>query len=201
MPATECSRWDLRAHGRSGSPDEAITLHTLAADLAAVVRAAGGPGARARALGGRGDHDAVRARPSGARTEPRPRRHRERVQRARIRLVRVARGDRGGARRRGAPQEARLARRDRCAHRSRTASRASRGRWVGFTRHRSRARLEARAVPDVRRRRREGFPRCRRLGDHQPPHRRVTARGRDRSAGTRSSTRTPRASTRCCSGS
>ena len=40
--------WDLRAHGRSGSPDEAITLHTLAADLAAVVRAAGGP---AHALG------------------------------------------------------------------------------------------------------------------------------------------------------
>lgn len=41
--------WDLRAHGRSGSPDEAITLPTLAADLAAVVGAIGaGP---AHALG------------------------------------------------------------------------------------------------------------------------------------------------------
>ena len=41
--------WDLRAHGRSGSPDEPITIATLAADLAAVVRAAGdGP---AHALG------------------------------------------------------------------------------------------------------------------------------------------------------
>ncbi len=35
--------WDLRAHGRSGAPDEAITIATLAEDLAAVVRAAGGP--------------------------------------------------------------------------------------------------------------------------------------------------------------
>lgn len=40
--------WDLRAHGRSGAPDEAITIATLAEDLAAVVRAAGGP---AHALG------------------------------------------------------------------------------------------------------------------------------------------------------
>jgi pimeloyl-ACP methyl ester carboxylesterase len=40
--------WDLRAHGRSGSPDEPVTLHTLAEDLAAVVRAADGP---AHALG------------------------------------------------------------------------------------------------------------------------------------------------------
>jgi pimeloyl-ACP methyl ester carboxylesterase len=40
--------WDLRAHGRSGSPDEALTIGTLAEDLAAVVRAAGGP---AHALG------------------------------------------------------------------------------------------------------------------------------------------------------
>jgi len=40
--------WDLRAHGVSGSPDEPITLHTLAADLAAIVRAVGGP---AHALG------------------------------------------------------------------------------------------------------------------------------------------------------
>jgi pimeloyl-ACP methyl ester carboxylesterase len=40
--------WDLRAHGSSGSPDEPITLHTLAADLAAVVAAADGP---AHALG------------------------------------------------------------------------------------------------------------------------------------------------------
>lgn len=40
--------WDLRAHGVSGSPDESITLQTLAADLAAVVQAAGGP---AHALG------------------------------------------------------------------------------------------------------------------------------------------------------
>jgi pimeloyl-ACP methyl ester carboxylesterase len=40
--------WDLRAHGRSASPDEPITLHTLAADLAAVVGAGGGP---AHALG------------------------------------------------------------------------------------------------------------------------------------------------------
>jgi 3-oxoadipate enol-lactonase len=40
--------WDLRAHGRSGSPVEAITIHTLAADLAALVLAAGGP---AHALG------------------------------------------------------------------------------------------------------------------------------------------------------
>ncbi len=40
--------WDLRAHGRSGSPDEAITIHTLADDLAALVRTVGGP---AHALG------------------------------------------------------------------------------------------------------------------------------------------------------
>src|SRR5262249_39555452 len=40
--------WDLRAHGRSGSPDEAITIATLAEDLAALVRAVGGP---AHALG------------------------------------------------------------------------------------------------------------------------------------------------------
>jgi pimeloyl-ACP methyl ester carboxylesterase len=40
--------WDLRAHGVSGSPDEPITLHTLAADLAAIVQAVGGP---AHALG------------------------------------------------------------------------------------------------------------------------------------------------------
>lgn len=40
--------WDLRAHGKSGSPDEPITLQTLAADLAAVVTAVGGP---AHALG------------------------------------------------------------------------------------------------------------------------------------------------------
>lgn len=39
--------WDLRAHGRSGSPDEPITIATLAADLAAVVRAAGGEPAHA----------------------------------------------------------------------------------------------------------------------------------------------------------
>ena len=31
--------WDLRAHGRSGSPDEPVTLTTLADDLAAVVTA------------------------------------------------------------------------------------------------------------------------------------------------------------------
>src|SRR6185369_15514745 len=35
--------WDLRSHGRSGPPDEPITIATLAEDLAAVVRAAGGP--------------------------------------------------------------------------------------------------------------------------------------------------------------
>jgi pimeloyl-ACP methyl ester carboxylesterase len=35
--------WDLRAHGRSGSPDEPITIATLAEDLAAVVRTVGGP--------------------------------------------------------------------------------------------------------------------------------------------------------------
>jgi pimeloyl-ACP methyl ester carboxylesterase len=40
--------WDLRAHGRSGSPDESITIATLGADLAALVRAVGGP---AHALG------------------------------------------------------------------------------------------------------------------------------------------------------
>jgi pimeloyl-ACP methyl ester carboxylesterase len=40
--------WDLRAHGRSGSPDEAITIATLAADLAALVEEVGGP---AHALG------------------------------------------------------------------------------------------------------------------------------------------------------
>ncbi|MEB2283639.1 MAG: hypothetical protein B6D46_15340 [Polyangiaceae bacterium UTPRO1] len=40
--------WDLRAHGRSGSPDEAITIAALGEDLAAVVRAADGP---AHALG------------------------------------------------------------------------------------------------------------------------------------------------------
>jgi len=40
--------WDLRAHGRSGSPDEPVTLHNRAADLAAGVEAAGGP---AHALG------------------------------------------------------------------------------------------------------------------------------------------------------
>jgi len=40
--------WDLRAHGKSGSPDEPITLQTLAEDLAAVVTAVGGP---AHALG------------------------------------------------------------------------------------------------------------------------------------------------------
>jgi 3-oxoadipate enol-lactonase len=40
--------WDLRAHGRSGSPDEAITIATLAGDLAALVTEAGGP---AHALG------------------------------------------------------------------------------------------------------------------------------------------------------
>src|SRR5436190_2043036 len=40
--------WDLRAHGRSGSPDEAITIATLAGDLAALVRTVGGP---AHALG------------------------------------------------------------------------------------------------------------------------------------------------------
>jgi 3-oxoadipate enol-lactonase len=40
--------WDLRAHGRSGSPDEAMSIATLAADLAALVRAVGGP---AHALG------------------------------------------------------------------------------------------------------------------------------------------------------
>jgi 3-oxoadipate enol-lactonase len=34
--------WDLRAHGRSGSPDEACTVPALAADLAAVVEAVGG---------------------------------------------------------------------------------------------------------------------------------------------------------------
>lgn len=34
--------WDLRAHGRSGSPDEPCTLAALAGDLAAVVDAAGG---------------------------------------------------------------------------------------------------------------------------------------------------------------
>ena len=34
--------WDLRAHGRSGSPDEPCTLAALAGDLAAVVAAAGG---------------------------------------------------------------------------------------------------------------------------------------------------------------
>jgi 3-oxoadipate enol-lactonase len=40
--------WDLRAHGRSGSPDEPITIATLAEDLTALVRAVGGP---AHALG------------------------------------------------------------------------------------------------------------------------------------------------------
>jgi len=40
--------WDLRAHGRSGSPDAAITIHSLADDLAALVRSVGGP---AHALG------------------------------------------------------------------------------------------------------------------------------------------------------
>jgi pimeloyl-ACP methyl ester carboxylesterase len=35
--------WDLRAHGRSGSPDEPVTIAALAEDLAAVVRAVGGP--------------------------------------------------------------------------------------------------------------------------------------------------------------
>jgi 3-oxoadipate enol-lactonase len=40
--------WDLRAHGRSGAPDEALAIATLADDLAVVVRAAGGP---AHALG------------------------------------------------------------------------------------------------------------------------------------------------------
>src|SRR6185503_8634907 len=40
--------WDLRAHGRSGSPDEATTIEVLSADLAALVRAVGGP---AHALG------------------------------------------------------------------------------------------------------------------------------------------------------
>ncbi len=40
--------WDLRAHGRSGSPDAAITIQTLADDLAALVRHVGGP---AHALG------------------------------------------------------------------------------------------------------------------------------------------------------
>jgi pimeloyl-ACP methyl ester carboxylesterase len=39
--------WDLRAHGRSGSPDVPITIGTLAEDLAAVVRAAGGGPAHA----------------------------------------------------------------------------------------------------------------------------------------------------------
>ena len=34
--------WDLRAHGRSGSPDEPCTIAALAADLAAVVGVAGG---------------------------------------------------------------------------------------------------------------------------------------------------------------
>jgi pimeloyl-ACP methyl ester carboxylesterase len=40
--------WDLRAHGRSGSPDEPITIAALGDDLAALVRAVGGP---AHALG------------------------------------------------------------------------------------------------------------------------------------------------------
>jgi len=34
--------WDLRAHGRSGSPDEPVTLTMLADDLAALVTATGG---------------------------------------------------------------------------------------------------------------------------------------------------------------
>jgi len=40
--------WDLRAHGRSGSPDAPITIARLGEDLAALVRAVGGP---AHALG------------------------------------------------------------------------------------------------------------------------------------------------------
>ena len=40
--------WDLRSHGRSGSPDESVTIAALANDLAAVVGAVGGP---AHALG------------------------------------------------------------------------------------------------------------------------------------------------------
>jgi len=47
-PVYRVLTWDLRSHGRSGSPDEALTLATLAEDLAAVVRAVGGP---AHALG------------------------------------------------------------------------------------------------------------------------------------------------------
>ena len=49
-PSYRVVTWDLRAHGRSGSPDEPITIGTLAADLAAVVRAVGG-GRPAHALG------------------------------------------------------------------------------------------------------------------------------------------------------
>ncbi len=131
--------WDLRAHGRSGSPDEADHVaHARGGSRRG--RAGGGwTGARARPLRRRGDHDAVRARPSGARAEPRAGRHGERVQRARARLVRVARGDR---------RERKAARRSSrsSAHatwptrrRSRTGSRASRVRWAGFTRRRSRA--------------------------------------------------------------
>jgi 3-oxoadipate enol-lactonase len=49
-PSYRVLTWDLRAHGRSGSPDEPITIGSLAADLAAVVRTVGG-GHPAHALG------------------------------------------------------------------------------------------------------------------------------------------------------
>ena len=100
---TACSPGICGAHGASGSPDEPID------DRDARRRSRGGrrgggrrAGARARPLRRRRRHDAVRARPSRARPEPRAGRHRERVQRARARLVRVARRHRGDARRRGA---------------------------------------------------------------------------------------------------
>lgn len=39
--------WDLRAHGKSGAPDEPVTISTLAGDLAALVEAVGGGPAHA----------------------------------------------------------------------------------------------------------------------------------------------------------
>jgi pimeloyl-ACP methyl ester carboxylesterase len=51
VPAlAECYRvltWDLRAHGKSGAPDEPVTIATLASDLAALVEAVGGGPAHA----------------------------------------------------------------------------------------------------------------------------------------------------------
>ena len=181
-PCYRVVTWDLRAHARSGSlrrpRDAGGARGRSRRGRARGRRRPAGP--RGRPLGGRRRHDAVRARSAGAGADAGAGRHRQRGERARGGVLRVVRRSPPSARvaRRSSAGSARATRAR--AIPSRTGSRALARAMGSLHTTPITAELGAIRCPVLDHRRREGLPRRRRLGDHEPSHRGLAARDRAR---------------------